>query len=80
MSSDLKYLSSSLIDTLKNSFHVRIEYPWQREERAAAQAEAQSRRAPSATQRLLVDARLDSTDVPRLPEAPPRADEPTPGR
>src|SRR5205085_3095922 len=31
-SQDLKILSNALIGTLKNSFHVRIEYPWQREE------------------------------------------------
>lgn len=37
-SSDLKQLSNSLIDTLKSSFHVRIEYPWQKEEREAAAA------------------------------------------
>ncbi len=39
-SSDLKELCNSLVDTLKNSFHVRIEYPWQKEERAAQQAAA----------------------------------------
>ena len=39
-SSDLKALCNSLVDTLKNSFHVRIEYPWQKEERAAKAAAA----------------------------------------
>jgi putative nucleotidyltransferase with HDIG domain len=39
-SADLKALCNSLVDTLKNSFHVRIEYPWQKEERAARQADA----------------------------------------
>jgi putative nucleotidyltransferase with HDIG domain len=38
-SADLKALCNSLVDTLKNSFHVRIEYPWQKEERAAKQAD-----------------------------------------
>lgn len=71
-SSDLKLLSSALIDTLKSSFHVRIEYPWQREERAAAMAAGavpvpSEDRATSATQRFLVEPRLDSTDVPRPP-------------
>jgi putative nucleotidyltransferase with HDIG domain len=37
-SADLKALCNSLLDTLRNSFHVRIEYPWQKEERAAKQA------------------------------------------
>jgi cyclic-di-AMP phosphodiesterase PgpH len=68
-SSDLKALSNSLIDTLRSSLHVRIEYPWQREERAAAEREA--RRNESATQRVLIDARLDSTDVPRPPSVIP---------
>src|SRR5439155_18407351 len=39
-SSDLKALCNSLVDTLKSAFHVRIEYPWQKEERAAKAAEA----------------------------------------
>ncbi|MGZ5890869.1 MAG: hypothetical protein ACXWJS_09780, partial [Hyphomicrobium sp.] len=39
-SSDLKAMCNSLVDTLKNSFHVRIEYPWQKEERAAQQKKA----------------------------------------
>src|SRR5262249_38662028 len=36
------------VDTLKNSFHVRIEYPWQKEERAAKQAAAGADAAASA--------------------------------
>ena len=49
-SADLKALCNSLVDTLKNSFHVRIEYPWQKEERAAqaAEAAAQAAAAPAA--------------------------------
>jgi putative nucleotidyltransferase with HDIG domain len=39
-SADLKALCNSLVDTLKSAFHVRIEYPWQKEERAAKAAEA----------------------------------------
>ncbi len=39
-SSDLKHLCNSLVDTLKNSVHVRIEYPWQKEEKAAQAAAA----------------------------------------
>ena len=39
-SSDLKALCNSLVDTLKSSFHVRIEYPWQKEAAAAAAAAA----------------------------------------
>ena len=107
-SSDLKNLSNSLVETLKNSFHVRIEYPWQKEERAAAERERrasppvaiampalavadagismdkprdrphtppialslpaeapESALPPTATQRLLVDHRLESADNPR---------------
>ena len=77
-SSDLKELCNSLVDTLKNSFHVRIEYPWQKEERAAQQAAAaggdaspQPEPTPlapepeSITQRLFVEERLDSADSPR---------------
>jgi putative nucleotidyltransferase with HDIG domain len=82
---DLKLLSNSLIGSLRNSFHVRIEYPWQRDEREKQAAtlaagpppdvqleDAAPRlgRAPSPTQRLLIDARLDSADVPRPPGAP----------
>ena len=47
-SADLKALCNSLVDTLKNSFHVRIEYPWQKEERAAQAAAAQAAAAPVA--------------------------------
>jgi putative nucleotidyltransferase with HDIG domain len=47
-SSDLKALCNSLVDTLKNSFHVRIEYPWQKEERAAKE-KAQAAAAEQAT-------------------------------
>ena len=55
-SSDLKELCNSLVDTLKSSFHVRIEYPWQKEERAAKQAAdgepapGQRRQPPPATE------------------------------
>jgi hypothetical protein len=78
-SSDLKALCNSLVDTLKNSFHVRIEYPWQKEERAAqagkpvdggapaaaAPAAAATEAGPTLTQRILVEERLDSADSPR---------------
>jgi putative nucleotidyltransferase with HDIG domain len=64
-SSDLKHLCNSLVDTLKNSFHVRIEYPWQKEERAQAAAKA------AATEGT---AKPDNT--PPQPAAPP----PTPPR
>src|SRR6185312_13062964 len=47
-SSDLKMMCNSLIDTLKNSFHVRIEYPWQKEERAAKAAAADGATPPVA--------------------------------
>jgi putative nucleotidyltransferase with HDIG domain len=47
-SSDLKQLCNSLVDTLKNSFHVRIEYPWQKEERAAMAASSDGRQGGGA--------------------------------
>src|SRR6185369_13765912 len=48
-SADLKALCNSLLDTLRNSFHVRIEYPWQKEERAAKQQASASAVATAAT-------------------------------
>jgi cyclic-di-AMP phosphodiesterase PgpH len=73
-SADLKALCNSLLDTLKNSFHVRIEYPWQKEERAAkaasggdggAEVVVPAPDAASITQRLPLEDRLDSADSPR---------------
>lgn len=49
--SELKTLANQLVETLKASHHVRIEYPWQREQRAE-------------TQRI-VEQSLDSADAPR---------------
>jgi putative nucleotidyltransferase with HDIG domain len=84
-SSDLKALCNSLVDTLKSAFHVRIEYPWQKEERAAKAAAAGGdgaaavvsstppppREEPaSITQRILIEERLDSADEPRPRTAP----------
>ena len=37
---DLKILAATLVETLEHAHHVRIEYPWQREARAAAAADA----------------------------------------
>src|SRR5262249_12151843 len=37
---EIRRLSNTLVDTLKHAHHVRIEYPWQREERAAQLAES----------------------------------------
>jgi hypothetical protein len=76
-STDLKTLCNSLVDTLKNSFHVRIEYPWQKEERAAKAAAggdggampvAAAPTDASITQRLPIAERLDSADSPRPSE------------
>ena len=84
-SSDLKALCNSLVDTLKSAFHVRIEYPWQKEEREAKAAAAASDGAaaaappaepaaaevsPTITQRLFVEERLDSADAPRPTPSP----------
>ena len=84
-SSDLKALCNSLVDTLKSAFHVRIEYPWQKEEReakAAAEAPAAAEAAPAQpaaelptiTQRLYVEERLDSADAPRPSPTPPKTE------
>ena len=84
-SSDLKALCNSLVDTLKNAFHGRIEYPWQKEEReakAAAEAPAAAEAAPAQpaaelptiTQRLYVEERLDSADAPRPSPTPPKTE------
>jgi putative nucleotidyltransferase with HDIG domain len=62
---DLRRLSNTLVDTLKHAHHVRIEYPWQREEQAAAHQVA-------ATVPILPAASgitLDSADAPRADEA-----------
>jgi putative nucleotidyltransferase with HDIG domain len=52
---DLRKLSNSLMDTIKHAHHVRVEYPWQREEREAAaraQPEAERTTAPEARRGL----------------------------
>ncbi|MSP62466.1 MAG: HDIG domain-containing protein [Myxococcales bacterium] len=65
-STDLKCLSNSLIDTLKSSFHVRIEYPWQREERREGAVQiAAVPPAVTVSQTILIEPRLDSADAPR---------------
>ncbi|HUQ01441.1 MAG TPA: HDIG domain-containing protein [Kofleriaceae bacterium] len=67
---DLRRINNSLKETIKHAHHGRIEYPWQREA-AAAEAAGQDTgptvgmRAPTATQRLMQEPRLDSLDVPR---------------
>ncbi|MCG8423551.1 MAG: HDIG domain-containing protein [Proteobacteria bacterium] len=77
--SDLRKISNSLRETIKHAHHGRIEYPWQREERARAQAESAAAGRPAAsdrpsasqdavvtaTQRIISEPRLDSLDVPR---------------
>jgi putative nucleotidyltransferase with HDIG domain len=75
-SSDLKLLCNSLVDTLKNSLHVRIEYPWQKEEREAQRAAVNAEQHPlgpkqriDLSQKIMLDG-LDSADAPR----PPRND------
>ncbi|HEU5056789.1 MAG TPA: HDIG domain-containing protein [Kofleriaceae bacterium] len=78
---DLRRISASLVETIKHAHHGRIEYPWQRQKREAEEKEALTPReipgpverprsveepdAPSATQRLLREPRLDSLDAPR---------------
>lgn len=73
---DLRKISNSLRETIKHASHGRIEYPWQREERAARALEAAASvssavptplpvAASSSTQRIIAEPRLDSLDVPR---------------
>jgi putative nucleotidyltransferase with HDIG domain len=67
-SADLKRIANSLVDTLRSSFHDRIEYPWQREERAARGEVAPPAPAPdpqTTTQKILLEPPLDSADAPR---------------
>jgi cyclic-di-AMP phosphodiesterase PgpH len=71
---DLRRVNDSLRETIKHAHHGRIEYPWQREERAR-EAETQAARPPPApardsiTQRMMEEPRLDSLDAPRPPWA-----------
>jgi hypothetical protein len=47
---DLRKISNSLIETIKHAHHVRVEYPWQREQREAERREAEeSQRTVAAT-------------------------------
>jgi putative nucleotidyltransferase with HDIG domain len=43
---DLRLITSSLMDTIKHAYHVRVEYPWQREERAESESGSQRVTAP----------------------------------
>ncbi len=84
---DLRKISDSLRETIKHAHHGRIEYPWQRAEREAADQATPATvlaRPPAAagsaddgpresiTQRLMDEPRLDSLDAPRPPWAAPR--------
>jgi putative nucleotidyltransferase with HDIG domain len=70
---DLRTLSATLVETLKHAHHVRIEYPWQREEKRVASADSQptmaaspaAREARVSTEQLAIDNALDSADAPR---------------
>jgi putative nucleotidyltransferase with HDIG domain len=74
-SADLKALCNSLIDTLKNSFHVRIEYPWQKEERANKPAEDGGASPPAPPPPSAVEGtpRAAPTTEPGAPVAEPAA-------
>jgi putative nucleotidyltransferase with HDIG domain len=67
-SSDLKHLCNSLVETLKNSFHVRIEYPWQKEERKAAAAAAPATAAPAAAPTATATAPAPAPAAPVKPD------------
>jgi putative nucleotidyltransferase with HDIG domain len=61
---DLRILSNTLVETLKHAHHVRIEYPWQKEERALREAQAQAN-LPSPLATASGRFVLDSADAPR---------------
>jgi putative nucleotidyltransferase with HDIG domain len=65
---ELRRLSNTLVETLKHAHHVRIEYPWQKEERAAQSAETRPLAVGMPSGRYV----LDSADGPR----PQTAEEP----
>jgi len=78
---DLRKISNSLMETITHAFHGRIEYPWQKRERAESEETTTSPERPraaeeakrpaaesgriSATQRIIEEPRLDSLDAPR---------------
>jgi putative nucleotidyltransferase with HDIG domain len=62
---ELRRLSNTLVDTLKHAHHVRIEYPWQKDERAATEAAATVPLLPPTAPGVA----LDSADAPRAEEA-----------
>ncbi len=78
---DLRKVSNSLMETITHAFHGRIEYPWQKRERAESEEATTSPERPRAaeepqrpaaesgpisnTQRIIQEPRLDSLDAPR---------------
>ncbi len=73
---DLRILSNTLVETLKHAHHVRIEYPWQKEERAQREAAASIPPAATTSGRFV----LDSADSPRPLLRENRAATPPPAR
>ena len=73
-SSDLKVICNSLVETLQNSFHGRIEYPWQDEERAQAGAVPTPAAAVGQRRDGSGELPLDSADQPRPHRRPAAAD------
>jgi len=65
---ELRQLANTLVDTLKHAHHVRIEYPWQREERARQAAAPTAKVVPVAPTPTVTTTDafvLDSADSPR---------------
>ncbi|MBT8494769.1 MAG: hypothetical protein KJO07_17060, partial [Deltaproteobacteria bacterium] len=69
---DLRRISDSLFETIKHAHHTRIEYPWQKKERAEAEANASAAtgKRPKTEEKHITsqfarEPRLDSLDVPR---------------
>jgi cyclic-di-AMP phosphodiesterase PgpH len=87
---ELKKLANTLVETLKHANHGRIEYPWQKEERAEAEARAATSSGPTPAVAMAARVQtgkiietsgqfvLDSADAQRTPAPPPRREEPAP--
>jgi len=63
--SDLRKVSNSLMETIKHAHHVRVEYPWQKEEREAREQEQRSEKATKAESPVAAVAAAARANAPR---------------
>ena len=72
---DLRMLSNSLIETIKHAHHVRVEYPWQREERDRIAREeksaAESNQTIAASPRAVAEQQAGRPTTRQVVYAPP---------